>query len=456
MAHPKTLIVTKIKWHNPGTTKGFRDFLKYLQYRDGSLRREAFLRGEEVPADLSDAIKPTHRDTRWVDRGLGETYKRIANQCFDWQGRKTMARNWVIAPDPELMEHIPEELRFQLIQELTEEVVERWYENNGWGTPEYSYVVHDKHLSADKYKQAAQMAHAHVITPGTVPLDPDHPEKGRIDHRISKAQIEDLHRTSAAAFERQMERILGRKRYRQIVHERDERITRERKEAWMKEKGIEPKPERGIDMLKLAQAHDAMTIMKREKDRKAGKKQNKRKQLQEDLRMYGRILKVDRQTRLQEEREATRLQRELEYQQRQQARDEKHEADLTEDRAKQAAQRQEFIDDGRVMPTFAERRLKMEETRRRNMVFWVATDRLFNINANEAEFEADPEIRHEFRVFKRFRATAEKRQREYHARHESLFDRGDMRDPIFNVTPASDIDFDEDDLDGPPSGQFPF
>ncbi|MBN1428171.1 MAG: hypothetical protein JXB07_07290, partial [Anaerolineae bacterium] len=157
------------------------------------MRREAFLGQEHrYPEGLSDYIAPQHRQARWVDRGMGETYKQIANRAFDWQGRRALARTWVISPDPELMKHLPEEHRFDVVCNVTEQTVDHWYSNNGWGQPEYSYVIHDKHRIAD----GEQMIHAHIITPATIRVD-EAGELGRIDHYVSKPHIRDLHRTAA-------------------------------------------------------------------------------------------------------------------------------------------------------------------------------------------------------------------------------------------------------------------
>ena len=123
----KPIIIATLGFKKPGQVKALRDLAKYLQYRDGSVRRETFLCPEHrYPEDVSDAVRPSHREARWVDRGMGETYREITNQAYDWQGRKTLARTWVISPDPELMKHLPDDQRFEVIRRVTERAVERW------------------------------------------------------------------------------------------------------------------------------------------------------------------------------------------------------------------------------------------------------------------------------------------------------------------------------------------
>ena len=165
---PKPIIIASLKFKKRGQVKALRELCKYLQYRDGSVRRDAYL-GEEhrYPDGLSDYIAPQNRDPKWVDRGMGETYKQIASRAFDWQGRRMLARSWVISPDPALVAHIPQDQRLPLMQRLTERTVALWYDDNGWGMPEYSYVLHEKLT-----RHGLPQPHAHVITPGTIPLEP--------------------------------------------------------------------------------------------------------------------------------------------------------------------------------------------------------------------------------------------------------------------------------------------
>jgi hypothetical protein len=225
---PKAIIIADMRYKKWGEVKALRNLVKYLQYRDGSVRREAYLDADldkefRYPEGVSDHVKPAHRETRWVDRGMGDTYRQITNQAYDWRGRSVLARTWVISPDPELMRHVPEDKRFEIVRNVTERTVERWYSDNGWGQPEYSYVIHDKHRSAD----GEQMVHAHVITPGTIPIDAAE-DLGRIDHIVKKPHFRDLNHTAAESLEEELGRVLGKERAQEIIAERNARIEHER------------------------------------------------------------------------------------------------------------------------------------------------------------------------------------------------------------------------------------
>ena len=96
----KPTIITNLGFKKTGQIKQLRHLLKYLQHRDGSLRREAYLETGQYPEGVSDVAQQMHREAKWVDRGMGETYRQILNRAIDWQGRRTLARTWVISPDP--------------------------------------------------------------------------------------------------------------------------------------------------------------------------------------------------------------------------------------------------------------------------------------------------------------------------------------------------------------------
>jgi hypothetical protein len=218
----KPTVICNLSYKRVGQQKGLRDLAKYLQFRDGSIRRDAYLRGEGYGGpEVSDHVRPSRRPPKWVDRGMGESYSQIVNHAHDLRGRSVLARTWVISPDPELMAHIPEDLRLHVMQRVTERTVEFWYDDNGWGTPEYSYVLHDRQTN----DAGKQQVHAHIITPGTIPLEPD---LGRVDHIVKKPHIRDLLNTSQEVFEQELERTLGRDRAQQVLLERDERLMDEK------------------------------------------------------------------------------------------------------------------------------------------------------------------------------------------------------------------------------------
>jgi nucleoid DNA-binding protein len=156
----KAIIVTDFAYKGPkrkgrGTGhQGLRGTLKYLQYRDD--------RNKHVPQDKNAE--------RWVDRGLGQHYRAIFENCDHLQSKHVLAWTWVVSPSPDLMTLVPEAQRRDLLHNLTELVVEDYYTQRGFDVPEYSYVVHDSLTQPDEQGEVLQHLHAHVVLPGTAPL----------------------------------------------------------------------------------------------------------------------------------------------------------------------------------------------------------------------------------------------------------------------------------------------
>jgi hypothetical protein len=76
----------------------------------------------------------------------------------------------VISPAPDLMALIPEDQRRDLVCDLTERIVEDYYFERDFGTPEYSYILHDRDAKMSD-TDTLQQLHTHVVLPGTTPLD---------------------------------------------------------------------------------------------------------------------------------------------------------------------------------------------------------------------------------------------------------------------------------------------
>ena len=340
----KPTIVVSLGFKPRGEMKPLRGLLRYLQYRDGSLRREAFLETGRYPEGVSDSAQPANREARWVDRGMGEGYREIANRAYDWQARRTLARTWVISPDPELMAHVPDAQRFDLVRRVTEQTVERWYSDNGWGTAEYSYVLHDKRRAQD----GLQMVHAHVITPATVRVD-EAGELGRIDHVVKKAHIRDLHHTAAEAFEQELGRVLGRDRAREVIAERDARLERERHPDRARQ-------ERFRQLHALADVQRLLDMEKDARQAKRTKRRDRRRSLrrQAELRMYARYVNEDRRRR-----------READYIRMKAARQQEQEHELAQERQRHRQRVERIEARGRRIPTHAEIREQEDEERRR-------------------------------------------------------------------------------------------
>ncbi|MBX3085058.1 MAG: hypothetical protein KF716_25720 [Anaerolineae bacterium] len=154
----KAIIVPDLQYASHQGRRGngrqeFRRKLKYFTYRndrDGHIPQQ---RGLE----------------RWHDCGLGQTYGDILKHCEALSSRNVLAWTWVISPAPDLMALLPERERERLVCELTEAIVDAYYDARGGEIPEYSYVMHDRLAKTETGKEVQQL-HTHIILPGTVPM----------------------------------------------------------------------------------------------------------------------------------------------------------------------------------------------------------------------------------------------------------------------------------------------
>lgn len=129
---------------------GLRSTLKYFQYRD----------------TRSAHVRQAAGVERWHDLGLGRHYRAIFERCDQLQSQHVLAWTWVVSPAPDLMALIPKAQRPQVVCDLTERIVEGYYEARGYELPEYSYVVHERTTA-----QGEPHVHAHVVLAGTVSVD---------------------------------------------------------------------------------------------------------------------------------------------------------------------------------------------------------------------------------------------------------------------------------------------
>lgn len=154
----KAIIVTDFAYKGPtrkgrGTGhKGLHGTLRYLQYRDNA----------------TDHIRQDGTVERWVDRGLGQHYREIFDNCDALQSKHVLAWTWVISPAPDVMALVPEDERRDWVRDLSERIVEDYYAARGLETPEYSYVLHDRQ-SENEEGEPIQHLHTHVVLAGTAP-----------------------------------------------------------------------------------------------------------------------------------------------------------------------------------------------------------------------------------------------------------------------------------------------
>ena len=151
-------------------------------------------------------------DERWTDCGLGGNWREVRQNCQQMAGPYVLAHHLVIAPAPDLMLLVPEALRYGLVRETTERVIEQWHLERGLNVPEYSYCLHDRDTSDDRL----QNLHTHVFVAGMI-------ENGfgeRESHRVKREQVvadvhslerpDNLHHIARQEFETLLDRTIGK------------------------------------------------------------------------------------------------------------------------------------------------------------------------------------------------------------------------------------------------------
>ena len=195
-------IWSNLRWIHPKRTdygtgvKALKEKLKYFQYRDD--------RDTQAPRG----------GRRWVDQGLGSNYREILENCQTLTSDDRLAWSVMLSPKPRLMALIEDETdRHDFLENLTEDVIEQWFETRGYRDVQYSYVVHDRSTNEDGLAQL----HTHVILPGTAESAAG---RERFDNRPGDLRefntlVEDL-------FEVHMDQQLGvvwREQWQAIQHE---------------------------------------------------------------------------------------------------------------------------------------------------------------------------------------------------------------------------------------------
>jgi len=192
----KQMCVANVKYKKPtpNDAKQAKNLLKYLTYRDSR----------------DGHIKQRSGKERWVDHGMGGSVGEIVQRCDDLQSEHVLTFSLVINPNPELTAMVAPEDRERFVRELTESVVENFFEERGVETGiEFSYVVHHRN-SADLQSPGLHDPHTHVVLPGTV-FDEEHGQ--RVPLFFSKNRkvnhIEMLHRVTEREMELLMDHYVG-------------------------------------------------------------------------------------------------------------------------------------------------------------------------------------------------------------------------------------------------------
>jgi hypothetical protein len=192
----KPTIIPNWKYQKPtkGGFKGLKKLLKYVSHRE------------------SPDHRPLEPDVRWVDCGLGHTWKEVYQNAGQLAGPYVLAHHMMISPAPDLMELLPEDIRQEVVREVTERTIETWHVERGLAVPEYSYAVHDRDTDDD---YGLQQLHTHIFIAGTI----DNGVGERQSHRVNREQVctdrggldreDNIHRIARQEFEQILDRNIG-------------------------------------------------------------------------------------------------------------------------------------------------------------------------------------------------------------------------------------------------------
>jgi len=102
----KQSIVANVRYQTPkgkGASK-LKSLLRYFQYRD----------------DRDGHIPQEQGLERWVNHGLGSNFQAVAATCDALKSDHVQAFTFVINPNPDLIQFVPEERREVFVKHLTE------------------------------------------------------------------------------------------------------------------------------------------------------------------------------------------------------------------------------------------------------------------------------------------------------------------------------------------------
>ena len=158
----KQLCVANLRYKRPSPSeaKSMKNLLGYLTYRDSRDQGARMVAGVE----------------RWIDHGMGKSVKSIAQRCQDLRSDHVLTFSLVVNPNPQLVAMIPKEQREAFVRQLTEQVVDEFFDARGLDSGcEYSYVLHHRE-SDDLQTPGLHNPHTHVVLPGTV-WNEDHAQR---------------------------------------------------------------------------------------------------------------------------------------------------------------------------------------------------------------------------------------------------------------------------------------
>jgi hypothetical protein len=208
----KQMCIANVQYKKPSDdgAKQSKNLLRYLTYRES--RDEA-------------ARRITGRE-RWVDHGMGGSVAEIAQRCDDLKSEHVLTFSLVCNPNPDLIAMVAPEERERFVRELTEQVVDDFFEARGIDTGiEMSYVLHHR-LTDDPQAPGQHDPHTHIVLPGTV-YDEEHGQRVPLFFSRNRKvnHIEMLHDVTERTMAEQMERYVGpdwEQRYDELAEVREQ------------------------------------------------------------------------------------------------------------------------------------------------------------------------------------------------------------------------------------------
>jgi hypothetical protein len=220
----KQMCVANVQYKKPSVdgAKQSKNLLRYLTYRESR----------------DEAARYTTGKARWHDRGIGGSVADIAARCDDLKSEHVLAFSLVTNPNPDLIAMVAPEDREAFVWELTEGVIEDFFDRRGLDTGvEWAGVLHHR-LTDDPESPGLHNPHTHIVLPGTV-YSEEH--GGRVPLFFSRNRkvdhIEMLHRTTEDQMVVLMDRYVGPEweaRYDQLAAVREEQIaiTQDEPHGW--------------------------------------------------------------------------------------------------------------------------------------------------------------------------------------------------------------------------------
>lgn len=192
----KQMCVANVQYKKPSAdgAKQSKNLLKYLTYRESREEKAKHVAGRE----------------RWVDRGMGGSVGEIARECEALHSDHVLLFSLVMNPNPDLIAMVESDERERFVKELTERVVDEFFEAHGLDTGvEYSYVLHHRD-STDPQSPGRHDPHTHVVLPGTV-YDEEHGHRVPLFFSQNRKvnHIEMLHDVTEDSMTELMERYVG-------------------------------------------------------------------------------------------------------------------------------------------------------------------------------------------------------------------------------------------------------